>query len=308
MRRISSGGTVLLLFAALSGLWSSCAHPGDAARGAQAITVEISDIPEVYAPMRVVWKITWWDGAAVKSEVLLERSAADPVTATLPLSQHGAEVVVVRAAAHPASGGALAPLGAWGAPPSSRFTLEPDFGRVAGSVLQVARRGLDPALINLKRLHRTVGEECGDQPEILDHQRLVEALGTGEMNRYAIRRRARPGCEVSLPAPVDDVWISHDTTEETIEGVWAGDRCHWIVPVAEGEVRHLWQWLPAGAGAAATLGSTNGVSTAAATPGSANGVADPPAGTSWIRLLTVGRDRNGHAFWFIKEVPGVPGA
>jgi hypothetical protein len=213
----------------------------------------------------VVWRIRWWDGETVQTRMMPVRRAGASVSVALPLARGGAEVVVVEATAVPVGGGSLAPLGAWGAAPGQRITLDAGFGRAASAVLQVAHRGLDPGLINLERLEQTVLEECDDQPESLDYEKLVAALGSGEMTRYSIRRRRRPGCEVSLPAPVDDTWISHDPTEEVIHGVWADDRCYWVIPVAEGEVRHLWQW-------------------------------------SSRRLLTVGRDRDGHAFWFISPL------
>ena len=239
-----------------------CSVPGSLAGEPETIAVEIPSLPEIYHPLEVAWQIRWWDGTAVQSRTMAVQGAGETRSLTLPLAREGAELVVVEATAYPVGGGVLAPLGAWGAAPRRRFTPDADFGRAASAVLQVAHRGLDPALINMERLHRTVLEECQDQPETLDHDRLVAALGSGEMTRYAIRRRQRPGCEVSLPAPVDDTWISHDTSERQIEGVWAGDQCYWMIPVAAGEVRHLWQG---------------------------------PAG----RLLTVGRDRDGHAFWFI---------
>ncbi|MFW5693532.1 MAG: hypothetical protein ACOCYB_00080 [Alkalispirochaeta sp.] len=265
MERIGTGVLRMIVFAASVCIWAACTHPSTISDRVARITVTISPLPESYHPARVTWHLAWWDGAAVQSRTLPEQAATVDTSVTLPLSRQGAEVVVVHATAHPQGGGALAPLGGWGTPSDSRVAPEADFGRTAGVVLQVARRGLDPALINLARLEQTVVEECGDQPESLDYEKLVAALGTGEITRYGIRRRRRPECEVSLPAPGDDVWISHDTTEETIEGVWADDRCYWVIPVAEGEVRHLWQWSSA-------------------------------------RRLTVGRDRDGHAFWFISPL------
>jgi len=250
---------VILCFA------TACTIPEHLSGGGSTITVEVSGLPEPYHPTDVAWHIRWWDGTAVQSQMVAMQGAREALSVSLPLSSAGAELVVVTATAHPSGGGTLAPLGAWGAPPQRRFRPGADFGRAASAVLQVAHRGIDPARINVERLHRTVREECGDQPETLDRDRLVAALGTGEMTRYAIRRRPRPECEVSLRAPVDDTWISHDTTEQLIEGVWADDRCYWTIPVAEGEVRHLWQW-------------------------------------SADRLLTVGRNRNGHAFWVISPL------
>jgi hypothetical protein len=162
-------------------------------------------------------------------------------------------------------------------------------------VLSVARRGLDPALVNLERLFRTVAAEC-PSPEALDQGRLVAALGRGEMNRYAIRRRPRPGCEVSVPVSDSNLWVSHDLTEESIEGVWADDRCYWIVPVAKGEVRHLWQWYQ-GSRAAEQRGLESGTLKGS----TGNDPADALPESS-VRLLTVGRDRSGHAFWFISPL------
>lgn len=285
----------VVLVATLSGLGGACAHPARPGQDELSISVEHSGLPETYAPMVVVWHITWWDGATVKMKTLPEQRAVDPVRTTLPLHRSGAEVIVVQATAEATRGGTLAPLGVWGAPPQSRLTLGPPLGRAAEAVLHAARRGLDPALINLERLQRTILEECEGEPETLDQQRLLEGLGGGDMTRYAVRRRARPGCEISLPASEfvsasgSDAWISHDPTEEIIDGVWADDRCYWVIPVAQGEVRHLWQWV-----------SPNQANRAAAadpaTPDAAAGTTDSaPA----ARLLTVGRDHHGHAFWVI---------
>lgn len=268
------------------GLAGSCALVSALHTGGHEITVEISRLPEAYEAMDVVWDLTWWDGTTVETSTLPGQYARDPLVATLELSRQGAEVVVVQATARPARGGRLTPLGGWAAPPQSRVALEPAFGRAAEAVLQVARRGLDPALINLERLQRTVCEECRDQPETLDQERLIAALGSGEVTRYAIRRRVRPGCEISLPSPENAVWISNDITEERIEGVWADNRCYWLVPVAEGEVRHLWQ----------RVSDDPTTPTEPRTPG------DPPAFANRSRLLTVGRDRDGHAFWFISPL------
>lgn len=267
------------------GLAGSCVFVSALKPGGHEITVEIPGLPEAYESMNLVWDLTWWDGSTVQTKTLPEQHARDPLIAPLQLSRQGAEVVVVQATARPSGRGRLAPLGGWTAPPQSRVTLEPAFGRAADAVLQVARRSLDPALINLERLHRTVVEECRDQPETLDQERLIAALGSGEMTRYAIRRRPRPGCEISLDSPENAVWISNDITEERIEGVWADDRCYWLVPVAEGEVRHLWQWV---SGDSATPD-----------PSASSG---PAASADGARLLTVGRDRGGHAFWFISPL------
>lgn len=268
------------------------------------ISVEYPGLTVAYAPITVVWHISWWDGDKVNSHTLPAQPAVEPVVTKLPLHRQGAEVVVVQATAHVVGGGTLAPLGAWGAPPQSHLTLRPAFGRAAEAVLHVARRGLNPALINLSRLQETVVEECGDRPETLDLERLVEGLGTGEMTRYAIRRRPRPECEVSLPAPDSDVWISHDPTEETFEGVWADSRCYWVIPVAEGEVRHLWQWGTRDPAAAESPAARESL----ATPEDLAALQNPAAqvacsaSPSPARRLTVGRDRHGHAFWFITEM------
>jgi hypothetical protein len=141
-----------------------------------------------------------------------------------------------------------------------------------------------------------VDDECQARPEDLDQERLVAALGRGEMNRYAIRRRPRPGCEVSVVAPENDVWISYDLTEKTIEGVWAEDRCYWVIPVAEGEVRHLWQWFRSTRTAERRDSESHGP--AGATPSDSAGALSELS----VRVLTVGRDRRGHAFWFISPL------
>lgn len=299
MGTLRSVVVTLVLVVSFGSLVSSCAHPTRPERGAAAISVEHPGLAAAYSPMVVVWHISWWDGDKVTTYTLPAQPAVEPVTTTLPLDRDGAEVVVVQATAHVVGGGTLAPVGAWEAPPESHLTLGPTFGRAAEAVLHVARRGLNPALINLARLHETVAEECGDQPEALDQQRLVEGLGTAEMTRYAIRRRSRPGCEVSLSVPDTDVWVSHDPTEETIEGVWADSRCYWVIPVAEGEVRHLWQWeMPTPAARENRAAPEH----PAVEAGPAVSLGRSTASADRARRLTVGRGLNGHAFWFITEL------
>jgi hypothetical protein len=272
--------------------------PGCDLSGNAAITVTIPPLPGVYARGTVVWTVRWWDGATLREiETATSRGGDDAiagaaagsslgdgggVTLSLPLSSAGAEVVIVTAEARVEPGIPLKPYGGWARAPVDSVVPTRALGVTAEVLLQLAAAGIDPSLINVERLAAEVVEECGDDPAALDRERLVEALGTLEMRRYAIRRRERRGCEISLPGEVPTPWISDDPSHPVIDGVVAAERCYWVVPVGEGEVRYLRR--PA---------------ISAAESSSA------PATAEW-EILTVGRDAAGHAFWYLRRAAAAP--
>jgi hypothetical protein len=249
--------------------------------GDPAVSVTVPPLPTAYGGEAIEWTVRWWDGAGIReteivapenhADVMIPLAAGGTPTATLnvelPLSAAGAEAVVVTAEGRISPGIRLKPYGGWCRSPDDRIAPIRELGVAAEVLLQLAAAGIDPALINVERLAREVAEECGDDPATLDRERLVEALGTSEMRRYAIRRRDRPACEVSLPGEVPANWITDDPTDPVIEGVVAAGRCYWVVPVATGEVRYLRRHVPSG----------------------------------WD-VLTVGRDAEGHAFWYLRTV------
>lgn len=266
--------TIVLLAAVLSGCDLSVER---------SIAVTIPALPGVYGEGDAVWTMRWWDGVALREvEVAVAanaipegRSPDDPSFAgsgtacvSLPLASSGAEVVVATAVATVAPGIRLMPYGGWIRAPGDSVTLTRELGVAAEVILQLAAAGVDPGLINVERLAEEVTEECGDDPATLDRERLAEALGTLEMRRYAIRRRERRECEISLPGDVPSDWISDDPSHPVMEGVVAAERCYWLVPVAAGEVRYLHR----------------------------------PAAPSGWEVLTVGRDAAGHAYWYLRRV------
>jgi hypothetical protein len=258
--------TIILLATVLSGCDLSVER---------SIAVTIPAVPRAYGEEDIVWTVRWWDGVALRevevavpANALPEGRSPDASSLSLPLASSGAEVVVVTAVATVEPGIRLMPYGGWVRAPGDSVTPTRELGVAAGVLLQLAAAGIDPALINVERLAEEVTEECGDDPATLDRERLVEALGTLEMRRYAIRRRERRECEISLPGDVPLDWISDDPSHPVIEGVVAAGRCYWLVPVAEGEVRYLRR----------------------------------PAAPSGWEVLTVGRDATGHAYWYLRRV------
>ena len=242
---------------------TGCTWMGPAGAG-RSVTVVVPAVHPDYRSEPSEWRITWWDGARVTHTDVRQIA---PFTVDLPLDRHGAEVVAVKAVGHITVAGrilALQPVGGWAAAPASTVSLGSEVGSLMEVVLDVAERGLDPALVNLARLADTVIQEVGDSPAALDRSRLLAALGSGDVSRYDIRRRDRPVCVVKVIDEHEGLpWLGDEPETGMRRGVAAGVYRHWTVPVANGEVRRWWRRAPR------------------------------------EEVLTVGRDLRGHAFWYI---------
>ncbi len=240
--------------------------PGGAIGIPRRVRCTIPEPPAAYRDQIEAWRLAWWDGARVR---ITEASAppSGSVAVHLEVAPGGAEAIVVSATAVSTAGTLLRPLGGWAVAPSTEVSVDPALGGAATVLLQLAGRGLNPGLVNLRRLAMTVRDELAadrdDPPPVIDRPRLAAALAGGEMTRYAVRAVPRDRSEIVREGSgaVTD-WITDDMREPLIRGVGTDGQHHWAVPVAAGEVRHLWQ------------------------------------ATTGIRM-TVGRDGDGHLWWFV---------
>lgn len=195
----------------------------------------------------VVWTLWWWSGTAVERRILPPHNADAPLRVVLPRAAPSAVgVVVARAAPVLAGDGtpeswSCAPLGGWGA--RRDLSLQPELGIPAEVILSAAEAGLAPELINLERLRQAVREECKDGPTLLDAERLREDLRALKLRRWSVRVRERPAVEVALP--LDErgrpAWWSDQPGEGALPATVVGEWAYWSIPVAAGEVRHLWR-------------------------------------------------------------------
>ncbi len=276
-------GVVAVLFV---GAVSSCRPPFV---GTADIDVRIPPLSEDYGELAVGWNVRWWDGRSVRRLILGPGAAESSRRLSLETAFSGADVVIVAARAEPYLDGAnedgivhMKPVGAWTAHPSRGLDLSLELGALVETLLDAAERGLDPALVHMKRLEDEVRRVCVDDPSSLDGDRLLKALLTGAMTRYDVSRRERPEVVIRLPSDRAAAWYSDDALEGLAEGVAAEGSVYWTIAVGSGEVRRYWR--------------------AIAEPSESEAVATP---VRFWEIVTVGRASNGHAHWYMVRRPPI---
>lgn len=167
----------------------------------------------------LAWDLAWWTGGSVERLETAPLPADSTQAICLAVEEAWLAVVVGRpiAVTSPATAaspngapGYLAPAGWWGpgraAPggvatgaPSSEATLNFADGPLAAVLLDLARGGVDPALINVERLAAAVVELNLADPTDLDTERLRAALAGGATRIFDVRRRDRSPVTVHAP-------------------------------------------------------------------------------------------------------------
>lgn len=213
------------------------------------IAVELPHLGE-YRGELVSWEIAWWDGYAVQTTAVGPGEHPAGKQITLPLDPRGSflPVVVARPEILLGAGIPLAPYGGWPDAPddsSGKLVVHRRRGEAALVLLEVAREGLDPALINTARLAYLVEQRGGDEPRRLRTAELREALLERRMRVSRISYHRAPLYQVrtlleDVP-PGGDQWYSDEPLNPQYFGEPAGAYSLFSVPVMNGEVRRLWR-------------------------------------------------------------------
>jgi hypothetical protein len=208
----------------------------------EEVSVAVPALPVQYDSQPVTWHIEYWDGTA--RNAITHRASDRGDAASLSIA--GASLVVV--AALPVvevASGVIVPLAPYGAlitADDRRATLRRDHGEIAQVLLSLARRGLDPSLVNIERLAARAAIVCSERgTRCLDTGRLASALAAGEMSVHDVALTESTWCEIRDIAANAGTWLTDEPLHPLVEMVVAGDYCYGVIEVALGSVRRIWR-------------------------------------------------------------------
>lgn len=204
--------------------------------------VELPILPVEYGDQSGEWQIEWWDGSTIRRR----RATLDSTTVTLEGTESGAALVVVALTPTlqpgPGLSVPLAPYGAWGAPGDRACFPRRSRGELAMVMLRLADRGLEPALLNVERLDSLVLIRCGiDGTRYLDQERLLQALGAGEMRSFDVDTVDTLLWEFRREGEVAQIWLSDEPTAPTLTLTPAAGYVAGAIVLMPGELRQFWR-------------------------------------------------------------------
>ena len=245
----------------------------DLSGGDRVVGVVLPPLPRVYLPFVSHWRLSWWDGREVRAEAI-DFSAH---TAEIKLDYQGSEIVVVHLQPVVDLVGMEIKLDQWGwwsRDPGGIVAPLPAEGVVAGILLRCAERGIDPALVNVERLSQRLALTGRNELKVVDGEHLFGEIMRGELSYYGLRELDRPACTVELAGDEGRAeWISDSVWEGVQPPVVADQVYFWRVEVSRGGVRYWWRETA------------------------------PEERRAYpYEVLSVSRDREDHARWYIRPV------
>ncbi|WP_018527647.1 hypothetical protein [Alkalispirochaeta alkalica] len=219
------------------------------------VSLRIPALPPWYESGDILWRLSWWDGRSISHREIFVSSEDGSASLAVPLSGAGAILPVVTATPvlGPDQGLELASFGGWLLPGDDRVLLDRHRGEISLVLLDLARQGLDPALVNVERLEALVRERLPRYPRRLDRVRLTDALGAQRMHSHHVAKRWAPMYQVRLLRESSRgegwqarPWITDDPAEPPLVPAPAGEYELFSLGVLPGEVRHLWRWSSRG--------------------------------------------------------------